>query len=797
MQKQLIGNRYRIKGLIGEGGMASVYAALDEKLDRRVAIKILHQHLARNPDIRERFLLEAKTVSNLDHPNIIKVYDFSGLDSEQLWMVSEILYGVDLAEYVKRYPKNRLHPIVAILITREVCRALHEAHKLNIVHRDIKPENIMLLDSGQVKLMDFGIAKVHRAKATQTGTFMGSPSYMSPEQIRGSDVDVRADIYSLSVLFYEIVTGVLPYSGQTTAEVINKIMVGRYTAANLLAPDLPFVINEIINKGLKSAKEERFQDILEMSGALDQFLKGFGFSESSKELEQYTNNRMAFDERLAKLKLPKTTVPKIESHKNILDQSKPRSSRSHYTSINREGSDHAAETRALSQPKPSRSNTTPPRAARPVDGNQNNAGSRGHAPQQKHMNHHPGAAGDQPTQILPQPPPANVPPPRPSQPTHYPQSPGRPPATIPPQSVQSRSQRSKPQKAIIREVGSFERRKKSNSSTYVIFGLIAAIALVFIFGGDKLMNQVKRDSSRVAQQLEQKNRKGANPRGDSSSRSNRTDQDPAPVETPTPPMVESQTVVIDNNKPPVVSEKETATFKSGRAVVTTNKTLNGPGRANKASMPTPSETASRGRNPGATTPQPTPDPVPTVPPVNEGRPQLASVPERSAPVTDRLPPEPPKKGEPGILRVTALPAAEIFIDGKPYGTTNDPEIASQGIRLDPGSYSLRLKRRGYRIDEQQVQIKASEQKNVNVTLLKTVDLVELNIRSNRNPAQLVIEDLKDGGRRKEVNMTRPSMILNLRPGTYRVVVTYEQEVVSRVFELRENDGSQTFTADFK
>jgi serine/threonine protein kinase len=790
MQKQLIGNRYRVKGLIGEGGMASVYAALDEKLDRRVAVKILHPHLARNPDIRERFLLEAKTVSSLDHPNIIKVYDFSGLDSEQLWMVSEILYGVDLAEYVKRYPKNRLHPIVAILITREVCRALHEAHKLSIVHRDIKPENIMLLDTGQVKLMDFGIAKVHRAKATQTGTFMGSPSYMSPEQIRGSDVDVRADIYSLSVLFYEIVTGVLPYSGQTTAEVINKIMVGRYTAANLLAPELPFVINEIINKGMKSAKEERFQDILEMSGALDQFLKGFGFGESSKELEQYTHNRLAFDERLAKLKMPKTTVPKIESHKNILDQSKPHSSRSQHTSIKRDGVDPMAETKALAEPKPSRAATTPPRTARPVDGNHANAGTRGHAPQQKHMNHRPGTMSDMPTQLLPQPPSAT--PPR--QPTHHtqqPQSSMRPSATVPPQSQHSRH-RTPAQRVIIREVGSIDKRRKSSGSTYVIFGLIAAIVLVFIIGGDKLMNQVKRDSSRVAQQIDPlKTRKTGNARSETpASRPNKAD--PTPDETPNTPVVESQTVVIDNNKAPVVSEKETATFKTGRPVVTTNKTLNAPSRPNRVAMQTPPEPKTRTNPLPVQQSDPTPAPV-----VNENRPPvLASVPERQT-VTDRLPPEPPKRGEPGLLRVSALPAAEIYIDGKPYGTTNDPEIASQGIRLDPGSYVLRLKRKGYKTDDQQVQIKANEQKNLNVTLLKTVDLVELNIRSNRNPAQLVIEDLKDGGRRKEMNMTKSSLILNLRPGTYRVVVTFEQEIVSRVFELRENEGSQTFTADFK
>jgi hypothetical protein len=346
---------------------------------------------------------------------------------------------------------------------------------------------------------------------------------------------------------------------------------------------------------------------------------------------------------------------------------------------------------------------------------------------------------------------------------------------------------------IIREVGGIDKRRKSSTSTYVMLGMIAAIVLVFIFGGDKLMNQVKRDSPRLTQQIDpSKQKKPTNTRPEPAApRPGKTD--PARVEMSTIPAVETQTVVIDHNKPPVVSDKETATFKTGHPVVTTNKTLNAPSRPNGVAVQTPPPEKSKPKK----GPEPIPAPPPQTPPAAEPRPSvLASVPEKQV-VTDRLPPEPTQKGEPGTLRVSVLPAAEIFINGKPYGTTNDPEIASQGIRLDPGSYSLRLKRKGYKIDEQQVQIKANEQKNLNVTLLKAVDLVELNIRSNRNPAQLVIEDLRDGGRRKEMSMTKSSFILNLRPGTYRVVVTFEREVVSRVLELRESEGSQTFTADFK
>lgn len=264
MRMQLIGNRYRIKGLIGEGGMAAVYSAIDEKLGRRVAIKILHSHLSKNDDIRHRFHQEARSISSIDHPNIIKVFDFSGEESEQLWIVTEILYGVDLAEYTHEFPNKRLHPIVASLITREICRALSIAHRNGIIHRDVKPENIMVLDSGRVKLMDFGIAKVsENSNATQTGTFMGSPSYMSPEQIRGSQqIDQRTDIYSLSVLFYEITCGVLPYVGSSTADVIAKILSTPFKKPLQIMPSIPEPVSNIIEKECKRIEMTAFQVLI-------------------------------------------------------------------------------------------------------------------------------------------------------------------------------------------------------------------------------------------------------------------------------------------------------------------------------------------------------------------------------------------------------------------------------------------------------------------------------------------------------------------------------------------------------
>nr|MBP9706658.1 serine/threonine protein kinase [Oligoflexales bacterium] len=218
MEKNLLlDNRYQLENRIGSGGMASVYMAMDLKLKRKVAVKILHEHMAKNPEIKKRFQLEAQAISAIEHPNIVKIYDYSGINSEHSWLVTEVISGQNLGEYLSLFPKSRLHPILASCIVREVSKALGAAHDKGIIHRDIKPENVMITETGVVRLMDFGIAKdLQQNSLTQTGTFIGSPGYMSVEQIKGKGVDYRSDIYSLSILFYELVTGVLPYKGSSS-----------------------------------------------------------------------------------------------------------------------------------------------------------------------------------------------------------------------------------------------------------------------------------------------------------------------------------------------------------------------------------------------------------------------------------------------------------------------------------------------------------------------------------------------------------------------------------------------------
>ena len=290
MRHKYIGNRYRLKTLIGEGGMASVYAAVDEKLDRRVAIKILHSHLAKNDDIRQRFHMEAQSISSIDHPNIVKVYDYSGPESKLLWFVSEILYGLDLAAYVKKFKARKAPPLLSFLVASEIAEALISAHTNGIIHRDIKPENVMVLDSGKIKLMDFGIAKIaENANSTQTGTFMGSPSYMSPEQIKGVDVDEGTDIYSLSVVLYELICGTLPYTGSSTADVINKILVGNFKEPTEHVKTLDLKLEDIIVKGLEKKSRDRYRSMSEFKTEINKILEENHLLPSSITLSEYLN----------------------------------------------------------------------------------------------------------------------------------------------------------------------------------------------------------------------------------------------------------------------------------------------------------------------------------------------------------------------------------------------------------------------------------------------------------------------------------------------------------------------------
>ena len=298
--KKIYGSRYECLECIGQGGMASVYLAFDKNLQRQVAIKVMHEHMQAREQLRKRFLQEAYSVSKLNHPNILEIYDFSGEETDDLWIVMEHIEGYDLNDYTACFPNFQIHPLVATCIIREVAKALTEAHKHGIIHRDIKSSNIMVSYVGQIKLMDFGIAKnlVVDNDLTQTGSFIGSPTYMSPEQVRGELIDACADIYALSVLFFKLLSGELPYDGSNTHKIIEKVLSAPVPKVTDIKSNTPAFLSHFIAKGMSKNPKQRHQAVHIMVDALDDFLKQHQLGDSGIELEVFFSNPKEFAQKV-------------------------------------------------------------------------------------------------------------------------------------------------------------------------------------------------------------------------------------------------------------------------------------------------------------------------------------------------------------------------------------------------------------------------------------------------------------------------------------------------------------------
>ena len=213
--------RYRVERLLGEGGFGLVCLAHDDQLNRQVAIKVPHPHLVKCPEDAELYLTEARTVANLDHPNIVPVYDIGSTEDWPCYVVSKFIDGTDLASRRRQAPLA-LHEAIELVAT--ISAALHYAHRKGLVHRDIKPGNILLDSSGKPYIADFGLA-LREENVGRGPNYAGTPVYMSPEQARGEGhrVDGRSDIFSLGVVFYELLTGRRPFKGATPDELIEQI----------------------------------------------------------------------------------------------------------------------------------------------------------------------------------------------------------------------------------------------------------------------------------------------------------------------------------------------------------------------------------------------------------------------------------------------------------------------------------------------------------------------------------------------------------------------------------------------
>lgn len=290
---RMINERYEIESLIGRGGMADVYLATDHVLSRKVAVKVLRPDTASNPMVVNRFRREAKAVAALSHPNIVAVYDTGELPAteqhhERLpFMVMEYVNGKTLKQVIS---EGEIEPDFAVRITRGVADALGHSHANNVVHRDVKPANVMVSDAGHVKLMDFGIARAtdNSATMTQTAAVVGTAQYFSPEQARGEQVDFRSDIYSAGCLFYELMTGRPPFTGDSPVSVAYQHVGEIATAPSDVNQDLDPIYDPIVAKVLSKDRDERFQSADEFATALEDALNGIEFREDQDVAAPYT-----------------------------------------------------------------------------------------------------------------------------------------------------------------------------------------------------------------------------------------------------------------------------------------------------------------------------------------------------------------------------------------------------------------------------------------------------------------------------------------------------------------------------
>ncbi len=272
MEGSLLAGRYRIDEHVGEGGVAVVYRGLDISLEREVAIKVLKAEYANDPEVLERFRREAHAAAKLNHPNIVQIYD-TGSDNGTYYIVMEYLPEPDFKRIIREYGPLPLRKVLQVSI--ECCRALAYAHRLGIVHRDIKPHNVLFTDDGHAKLSDFGIAAAMGERGlTDEGMVLGSAQYMSPEQAQGRTTGPQADLYSLGIVMYEALTGALPFTGKTAAEIAAKHVQEKVPPLRLhnvnIGPSVEFVVGKALMRDLA----RRYRNVNEMLMDLEKLADG-------------------------------------------------------------------------------------------------------------------------------------------------------------------------------------------------------------------------------------------------------------------------------------------------------------------------------------------------------------------------------------------------------------------------------------------------------------------------------------------------------------------------------------------
>lgn len=267
---RLLDGRYEILEVIGTGGMAVVYKAKCHRLNRMVAIKVLKEEFSQDEEFRSHFRAESQAVAMLSHPNIVSIYDVSSSSSQE-YIVTELIDGITLKQYMEK--KGVLNWKETLHFATQIAKALEHAHAKGIVHRDIKPHNVMVLKSGAIKVMDFGIAQTLTGEGTKTTEALGSVHYISPEQAKGGRIDNRSDIYSLGVVMYEMITGRVPYDGENPVDIAMQHITGGANPPSTINPATPQGLEQIITRAMSLVPKNRYVTATAMLYDLDAFRK--------------------------------------------------------------------------------------------------------------------------------------------------------------------------------------------------------------------------------------------------------------------------------------------------------------------------------------------------------------------------------------------------------------------------------------------------------------------------------------------------------------------------------------------
>src|SRR5258708_687245 len=265
----VLANRYEVVRMIGEGGMGAVYQARDLQLNRLVALKVIRPDLAKDPEIVNRFKQELILARQVTHKNVIRIYDLAEFDGLK-FITMDFIDGRDLKTVLRE--NGKFEPRRAAEIIEQVCRGLEAAHSEAVIHRDLKPQNIMMDRSGKITVMDFGIARSIAPGGTYTGTLVGTPEYMSPEQAKGEELDARSDLFSLGIIFYELLTGDTPYKADTSMASLYKRTREKVPPPIELVPEIPKPLNAIVVRCLEIDKNKRYASATEILTDLELWL---------------------------------------------------------------------------------------------------------------------------------------------------------------------------------------------------------------------------------------------------------------------------------------------------------------------------------------------------------------------------------------------------------------------------------------------------------------------------------------------------------------------------------------------